>query len=699
MALLPEPKQQHEPISQEQAQKALSTGKWDEQAALQLVIKDADKAENFEATKQWIMGWTTATTLYQSPQVTRYWEGTQVERSNIPRFTLATAINSLAPQIIKGLFYEDPPFMPQPRPGTSSQLARAFGAVMAYQTEDMNLRETLRLGTISCLLYGTAIFKYGWEVYKKEEVEVRRKVQPVELRNPQGEVTDVIESGDEELEEVPKEILIDRPTFEHITNLRSVLVDPGLREPDIRKARYVIHRMYLDWNEIEELRNRPGINLPSKETLLSLFFTPKETPPAAPGENLYPTPLADARALPAYEQNTEDPFARPLELLERWDKDRYILVLQRKLVLASTPNPYHAIPFFSIGWWDVPNAFWSMGLAKIIGPEQRLQAGVLNTWTDMLSIMLNGVYTRVKGQSVPTQNIRLSPGRIIEIDKENALQPLTRHQPVPEVMEILQLSASTVEQSSGANEFSMQGVAGASGHSNLARTAAGANYMATGAGSRAEDFVEKLCNQVFVPFLYAMADLDKRLMPLKTMRYILSDELDHEFLKGYSAEGKAQKNDIIDLYNARLKFSISAGAKMLARRNMAQSLPIMLQFLSASPIVQSLAIEKKKVDAQELVRMMFEVSDWKNYQSVVIPMTEEDEKRWQAMQPGAAQQAKFQGQAALQAQQNEAAAQRDNDNNIARAAREVLRQGIEQSATPMAVGGEPGGPGFGGGAV
>jgi len=134
---------------------------------------------------------------------------------------------------------------------------------------------------------------------------------------------------------------------------------------------------------------------------------------------------------------------------------------------------------------------------------------------------------------------------------------------------------------------------------------------------------------------------------------------------------------------------------MMARRNMAQALPIMLQFLSVSPIVQSLAIEKHKVNAQELVRMMFEVSDWKNYKDVIVPMTPEDEQRWQQMQPGAVKQAEFQGKAALQQQQAEAASQRDNDNNIARAAREVLRQGIEQAASPEAVTGMPGGPGFG----
>src|SRR5207245_1886797 len=133
------------------------TGVWDDAVALKLVTQDAIRAENFEAAKQWVMQWPTAVVLYQSPFAARYWEGTQTERANMPFFTVAKAVNALVPPILKGLFYDDPPFMIQERPGTKAQAARAIGAVLTYQLEDINFREELRLVVTNALLFVTSI--------------------------------------------------------------------------------------------------------------------------------------------------------------------------------------------------------------------------------------------------------------------------------------------------------------------------------------------------------------------------------------------------------------------------------------------------------------------------------------------------------------------------------------------------------------
>ena len=69
---------------------------------------------------------------------------------------------------------------------------------------------------------------------------------------------------------------------------------------------------------------------------------------------------------------------------------------------------------------------------------------------------------------------------------------------------------------------------------------------------------------------------------------------------------------------------------MQARRNMAQALPIMLQFIMGPEIIQSLAIEGKKVDVNEVLHMLWEISDWRNYRDVVVDMTPQDQQRWRA---------------------------------------------------------------------
>lgn len=680
MALLDQPSvQTHAPITEAEAKQALSTGYWSDDPALKLVIQDSERAENFESTKQFVMGWPSATALYQSPFTSRYWEGTQTERANVPFFTVAGCVEALIPQIINGLFYENPPFLCQQRPKTSSQAARAVQAILGYQLEDIKFQEEIRRGAKNCVLFGTGIWKMGWETSTREIKEYVRKDHPVTIANQAGLPDISLVPEDEQIEEKTTTEYVDRPTFEHIVNLRHVLVDPGLNVPDIQKAKYVVHRMYMTWEQLNNLRDRPGFTIPSKEELLELFFPPKEQPEAAAAEVSIRNPLWDARSEARYVETTADPFNQPLEVLERWDKNKYTVVLQKKLVLCHDDNPYGQIPFLSVGWWDVPEAFWSIGLAKTIGAEQRLQQGVTNAWLDNLSLNLNGVYVRVMGKSTPTQSIRVSPGKIVNVENKGDFEVLDRLPSVPEALQSIAMSQSRAEQLSGAGDITSQGIAGSSGHSNLARSATGANLLGSGQSSKVQDFVGKLADNVIVPFLYFAHAMNSALLPASTLRYILDEELQHEW-----------KSDVVELMNARVKFSISAASRMQARRNMAQALPIMLQFLNSPQIVQSLAVEGKKLAIDEILRMLWEVSDWKNLRDVVVVMTPQDQQRWAASQGTNQIQQKTQAQASLQDQKFQQAQQLLDQENFGRAARDTLRRAIETSTEPEAVSGQPG---------
>src|SRR6266481_4386550 len=685
MALLPRPSfEAYGPISADEAKHVLKTGLYEDAPGLKLVLQDCIRAENFESSKSWVLSWISSNTLYQAPFTARYWEGTMTERANVPLFTVAHAVNALTPQIVNGLFYDNPPFMTQNRPGTKKAVADAIGDLLAYQLEDISFKEEIRLGTINALLFGTSIWKWGWETFTKERKIYKRKNHSTNVTVGNANVT--IHPDDDDIDEEIVEEYIDRPTFEHIISMRHVLIDPGLQVPDIRKAKYVIHRMYLTWNDLDKLRERPGFTIPSRMDLLELFLPPQEPVEQAQQENMMRNPLWDARSALRYEEATIDPFDQPLEVLERWTNDSYIVVLNKKLVICNDNNPYGIIPFLSVGWWDVPEAFWSLGLGKVIGPEQRLQQGITNTWIDQATLNLNGVYIRVKGKSVPTQNIRISPGKIVEVDAKGDFEPLARQPAVPEAGEHLTLSQNRVEQFAALGE-SATGFAGSSGHSNLARTAAGANLLSGGQGNRISDFVEKLATQVIVPFLYAAHELNRSLLPTSTIKYILSDELQNAYMKG--------QNDIVEILNAGVRFNISAGAKLQARKNMAQALPIMIQFITNQQTENQLAIQKKKVDIVEVLRMLFEVSDWKNFSDVIIDMSPEDDQRWQQMQPGAQVAAKARAQSQASNQQFQQKQQLIDQENISRAGRDVMRQTLEKASMPLAVTGEPGGKGFG----
>jgi hypothetical protein len=676
-----------QPITPQEAHAVLSEGLYADDPALRIVLQDYNRAETSQQLKSWAAAWTSASALYQSPTQPVYWEGTTSRRSSIPFFTVARAVNSLTPQIVNGLFFDNPPFQIQPRPKTRMQTARAIGAVLAYQLEEIGFREEIRLGVMNALLYGTGIWKWGWETFDKEVKRYKRATEPLVLPNPVGGPDAVFEDPDEEIEEVVETQQVDRPIFQHIVNLRDILVDPTLNVPDIRKAKYVIHRQYLTWEDLDRLRERPGFKIPSRKELLDLFLPPVEMPDPETDDPSKAGATWDMRAEGGYKKATEDLFNQPLEVLERWDSDSCIIVLQKKLVICNDTNPYGTIPYLSVNWWDVPEAFWGVGLAKTLGAEQQLQQAITNTWLDQAALNLNGVYVRVRGRSVPTQSIRIAPGRIVEVENKDDFKPLDRLPAVPEAQQHLALSAARVQDISGVNPITAGGMAGDAGHSNLGRTAAGASLIGSGANIAPAEFVEKLSNQVFLPFLYAAHDMNRSLLPVRQLKQILNDDLEHEFMQ--------ERGDVMEIIEGQVKFSILAGAKMSDRRNMAQSLPLLTQYIATPQMMQQLAMLKKTVDIEEVIRMWFDVSSWKNHNDVIRDMTPEEMKRWEAMQPGAQVQAKAQAQSQLLQQQHDNKLEVVDAENVAKASREVLRHAFQEAATDQAVDGEPGNVGFG----
>jgi hypothetical protein len=213
--------------------------------------------------------------------------------------------------------------------------------------------------------------------------------------------------------------------------------------------------------------------------------------------------------------------------------------------------------------------------------------------------------------------------------------------------------------------------------------------IAGGTGARIQDFVEKFCNQVFIPLLYNIQELNAALLPTKTFKYILTDELEHPFMK--------TNGDILELRNARLAFSIGAGAKLQARRSMAQAIPIMLSYLQSPSVTEALALEGKKVDNNEIIKMIWEVSDWRNQSSIIVPMTPQDQQRWMAQQQLNKSQVDFQNKAKLQNLQASNKANLIDQQNTFRAVHEIMRQDLEKSAGPESLTGMPGSTGFGGG--
>ena len=675
-------------LSPEVIAQILKTGTWEEDPALTLVCRDAATAESAKAAKQWIAGWTSGSVVYQSTTVPKYWEGTQIERANIPFYTVAKAVNSLVPQIVNGLFYDDPPFIFQPRPATTQDTATAVSDIIGFQLKEINFKEEVRRGVLGAVLFGTNIWKWGWDSYHYTRKYYARSedVQTIPSEIP-GQPDVEFHDPDAPLEEKTEEVYVEQPRFENVTSIKDVLVDPTLRVPDIREAKYVIHRVYMTFNDLEKLRDRPEYTIPSRQEMMSWFMPPAEEAIPAPDEQTGVNTTWDMRSNPRWMESTDDPMQKPLEVLERWDKEKVIIVVQRKKVICNGPNPYGEIPFLSINWWDVPSAFYGLGLSRTIGSEQRLQQGIVNTWLDNTALNLAGVYTRKRGKSIPTQSIRIHPGRVFEVDEKDDILPLTRTDSVPEAGTHLSLSQARVEQNSGAGEITSQGIAGSSGHSNIARTATGAGALTAGQGIQVGEFVEKFCTQVFLPFIYRMQLLNKNLLPASVIQKVLNEELQSSYLHGIGT--------INDIKDAQCIFEVQAGAKLNDRRSMAQALPILIQYFQQQPVIMALANEGKKINQTAISKMIIESSGWKNYYDIVLDMTPEEKQQAQQNQPGAIAARQQQAQQAMLMAKLQNTQELASQNNMARAANEVLRRSFETAATPPAIEGEPGAVGFG----
>src|SRR5581483_7031531 len=139
---------------------------------LALVVQSSSSAKAFIANRQWTLLWRDADLLYQSPRPMSVYENTYILEPNVQRFTVAKVVNSVVPQLYKGLFYADPPLLMRPRPGTSQNVVNARTAVFSYLLDECNFKTETKWGLEQMAHLGTGIWKWGIE-YRKEIKEKR----------------------------------------------------------------------------------------------------------------------------------------------------------------------------------------------------------------------------------------------------------------------------------------------------------------------------------------------------------------------------------------------------------------------------------------------------------------------------------------------------------------------------------------------
>lgn len=666
------------------------TLQFNDATAVKIVLDDVSAADNYINIQQWSNGWTMADLLYQSPATQSAFDGGNVGNASVPKYMVSNHISSIVPKVMGGLFYEDPPFALRPRPSVTQDMVRAKTAIFSAQLTSMDFEEEVERTLEQAALLGTGIMKFGYVEYDKRKRRYKRKGERQAIEQPDGTIKliDTPDSDDYEVNFYTKKI--SHPWIKWC-DIRTVLVNPGCRVGDIRRAGWVVYRDYATYADLNRLRGVEGYNIPSEEILKQIFFD--EKPTSGPDNITMTLPEGMLgyvqHALPRSYKTSVDPTKAPLEILERWDDDRVIVVLSfngRNILIRNEENPYEKIPFYSFNWRNIPDCFYGQGLGLLIGSEQVVEQGVTNLALDLLAYGLQPTAVRKKGFNTLSQDVRWRQGGIIDVeeDVDKAFKFLQMPQVPGEAWQFIQQAQSAGASTSGANEQVIQGAGAAGVKTTGMRSGTGAAAVIQANASRLDGPTGRFVRQLFEPWMYQMDELNNLLLPTSVIRDMLGDELGEPYLV-----------DHIEYREANIEYEVLAGAKLGAKKEMAQALPIIIQLLNNPTFVQNANDAGYQFDAVAIFKAFTDAAGWKFSQQFLRKMTPQENQRHQANSPAALQQAQAASAQKMQTAQFAHEQQMEQSKQLGKAGNEAFRQAIEKSTAPELVTGQPGNEAFG----
>ena len=351
----------------------------------------------------------------------------------------------------------------------------------------------------------------------------------------------------------------------------------------------------------------------------------------------------------------------------------------------------------------IQDCYWGIGLGIVLGGDQRLQQGFINAIADIGTLAANQPIIRSRGANINTQQVRSRLGGFIDVtgNPKEALHPMDLPKIQPEMFSIIAASESRTEQSSGANTSLVMG-GSTPGHSQgqIGRSAAGAGGIMQAANDRLGGLAEDFNRQVFQPFLWAIHEMNKNFLPPSVYRQILGQEL-----------GESFKVSLNDYMKAGIKsFEVLAGAHLAAKQQIAQAMPLIMQYYTSPQLAQEVAdINEEYIDFKELLHTLTDISGLGGgaFNSIIKPLTDEMKAKRKANSPAAIAGIRAQGQVAAQKQKGDSALQlqqvagqqkleQQEADWTGRASGDIIRHAIVAAGQPEEITGQPGGPGFGG---
>lgn len=596
--------------------------KYTDEAVIRIVMDDYHTGVAWLESESWNLQWKESRVLYQSPRGMSYFEGTDIPRSNVSRFTVAKQVNSLAPSISGAIFSDPTPFEVQPRPRTTSNTARAWKAMLSFLIEEARLKQVLAVATEGMVNQGTCLVKWGWKSETVIEKHMVRKAPPPTVPLPMGQQMNVYTSDSDEFEVEEKEVTRSRPWIEKVP-LGRVVVDPKWDKPNqIWEAAWICDNFYVTYEDLKLLAQNPEYDIPDEATLRAIFLGDQEQTEGIEGVEAELNQLGDSSISHAERPDattSEDPLEKPMHLVERWTDDECWVVLQGKVVIRKGRHNLPEKPFGSANFWNMEDTGYGLGVGRIAGADQRVDQGTINAALDIISFAVNPEYAVSRSANAPQSDMRRRLGGIRPVDgPAEAAYKLIEQPKVPaDVWTVTQLSTAASESATGADQATVQGTI-PGGKSSFGRSGTGAGAVARASAGRIQAPVDRLIDGIFLPFIEFCYQMTREGMPTSEIRSILSDEMTADLI-----------GDMHDFLNARVKFDTLAGTRLAARQQAAQALPFLLQVFQSSELIQQLNTTGYKVDVMELVNMVMDTSGWKNNRDLIVPLSQQEQQMMQ----------------------------------------------------------------------
>jgi hypothetical protein len=562
---------------------------WDDATALGILIADVDSGLAFNQAKNFTVRMETADDLIRGYVRVRPWPNTDKARSALSMPLSLETIERMMPKLWLSIWGSGKdPFEVTAKGKTSPEVARAWQSLLRWAVRESDFREGTRLTLKSILQYGYGCGFDGWE---SSEIESRKYVKTA--------------SGTVKRDRKAAKKRIQKPTYDN-ANLRNTIFDPACYSHNPNTGRWVARRMVINGYVLDEMRqDKTYRNVPTREEL-AFILANKNEPAHDSMQAMKPNQTREYQSIDDKLPTSKDPLAAPIELIEYRTRERIVTAIQRAIVVRNEENESGELGVHGCSYIDVLNSLYGFGAPQLLSGEQRLQQGIINTWSDSLSLQLNPSFQMTKGVGSTGQNISIAPGRVITTEAE--LKPLI----VPDLGET---AINAIE----ASQMRANRRVGAEGGPNMPtqamRTGSGVQAFQADFTERAQYFMEQFLDLVFIPVLKSfLVHCSENLQP-DQIQQILDDE-----------DGKQFQGEILDIYNADVDIEIIAGVKLATKQAASQIVPIVLQTLQNQAVQSSLQVQGIKFDYKTFVKEWFDLMGW-DTNEFFVPMTPADFQR------------------------------------------------------------------------